>query len=63
MEKIKAKVPGERVVWQFIPLHDFFSEVLQSEYITGQVYSVREGNDTLNALANEWVNDGNVRKI
>lgn len=48
---------------RFTPLKDFFSKELRSGYVTGQVYTVRPGNERLAAAVDQMAKDGMVRVI
>jgi hypothetical protein len=39
---------------------DFFSPELMSSYVTGQLYTVRPGNDKLAQLVVQWLREGKV---
>jgi hypothetical protein len=44
----------------FIPTKDFFSKETRSQYVAGQRYTVRAGNEKLAALAKQWLDEGKV---
>jgi hypothetical protein len=39
---------------------DFWSDAMQSQYIAGLSYTVREGNEKLAAEVTKWIADGKV---
>jgi hypothetical protein len=44
----------------FIPTQDFFSTETRSQYVKGQRYTVRKGNDKLALLVKQWLDAGKV---
>jgi hypothetical protein len=47
---------------QFTPLQDFFCEELRSQYCVGLSYTVRQADETLQALVPKWIAEGKVRQ-
>ena len=47
----------------FTPLYNFFSEELKSQYVTGQLYTVRPGNQKLARFVEKWITDNQVRIV
>jgi len=60
MAKIKQKTLGGKVIATFTPTKNFHSEEFASDYIKGMSYNIREGNDKLAALVEQWRKDGLV---
>ena len=56
----KLEQPKEAILYNFYPSQDFYEVSLLSQYITGERYSVREGNTVLDALVTQWVSEGRV---
>lgn len=48
---------------KFTPTQDFHDAELQSDYLTGLTYTVRQGNAVLAAKVSEWLEDGLVRVL
>lgn len=59
-ERIVARAPTEAVVYSFRAKVDFFSDETRSQYCSGSIYRVREGNSKLHALVQQWIADGKV---
>lgn len=51
---VKAIIPTEPTIYNFFPTKDFYCEELKCQYLGGKKYSVREGNDKLHELVQEW---------
>ncbi len=51
---ITAQIPSGRVLLNFVPLKDFFSEDFHSQYTQGMKYSLREGNTKLAEFLPQW---------
>jgi len=47
----------------FIPLQDFSSPELESDYITGLCYTARSGDDLLLSLIPVWVAESKVKLV
>ena len=47
----------------FTPLCYFHSEATRSTYMPGYTYTLRPGNDRLQAALDEWVRDGLVQIV
>lgn len=62
MERKKITQPTARVLFYFYPTETFECEENKSVYIEGQRYQVREGNEQLQQLVNDWIEQGKVRR-
>ena len=51
---MQIKQPSEPVLYYFYPLYDFYEESLNTQYIAGERYSVRQGNEKLHKLVQHW---------
>lgn len=60
---VYGRMPQERVLRRFTPTIKFWSDEFSSEYVMGQVYSIREGNDKLAYFADQWNKEGKIRYI
>ena len=62
MATVKQTIPTGTVISTFIPTQDFFCKTMQSQYVKGSTYYLREGNDKLATKVNEWLKDGLIIK-
>lgn len=53
---ITGNIPSGRVLQRFTPTSDFYDEDLQTQYVQGQFYFLREGNKELSKKLKTWVN-------
>ena len=51
------------MAYSFIPARTFFNEGVQSWYIDGLTYTVRDDNLHLHTLAQKWFADGDIRML
>ena len=49
-----AKMPTGAVLYRFRCMEDFFSTETKSQYVKGLTYSVRDGNEKLHKLVQDW---------
>ena len=61
MEKVSFSAPTEKVLFNFYPLVDFYSDEFETQYISGMRYSVREGNVRLYKAVTQWKKEGKVK--
>ncbi len=56
-------VPRGRTISTFVPTRDFVEAELESVYMKGYMYSLREGNEKLAEFVEEWTKSGLVKII
>lgn len=57
---VTATMPSASVLYKFRALKDFWSRTFRSTYVTGNAYSVRQGNDKLATAVARWIEQGKV---
>jgi hypothetical protein len=63
MAIITGGAPAGRVVYRFRARITFHAFETASDYVAGEVYNVRAGNDLLHGLVQTWITENKVEAI